>query len=234
MLFKIGRMVFKIGRMVFKIGRMLFYFLYFLFKTGRLLILFWVELILKVVEIVSVLFAVIHRDYNFNGSILISLFDNRIEIVSLGGLVKGISIKDIFNGVSETRNPNLANIFYRLKYVESFGTGIERIMETYQEYYDKRPIFQNTENTFKVILYNINYESEDVINNFVINEEPVELDANLLLEKYLKKNKVINRASLQEILNISKTSAVNLLNKMIKDGKIMQVGEGKNTFYILK
>lgn len=182
----------------------------------------------------SVLFAVIHRDYNFNGSILISLFDNRIEIVSLGGLVKGISIKDIFNGVSETRNPNLANIFYRLKYVESFGTGIERIMETYQEYYDKRSIFQNTENTFKVILYNINYENEDVINNFVINEEPVELDANLLLEKYLKKNKVINRASLQEILNISKTSAVNLLNKMIKDGKIMQVGEGKNTFYILK
>ena len=213
---------------------MVFYFLYFLFKTGCLLILFWVELILKVVEIVSVLFAVIHRDYNFNGSILISLFDNRIEIVSLGGLVKGISIKDIFNGVSETRNPNLANIFYRLKYVESFGTGIERIMETYQEYYDKRPIFQNTENTFKVILYNINYESEDVINNFVINEESVELDANLLLEKYLKKNKVINRASLQEILNISKTSAVNLLNKMIKDGKIMQVGEGKNTFYILK
>lgn len=213
---------------------MFFYFLYFLFKTGCLLILFWVELILKVVEIVSVLFAVIHRDYNFNGSILISLFDNRIKIVSLGGLVKGISIKDIFNGVSETRNPNLANIFYRLKYVESFGTGIERIMETYQEYYDKRPIFQNTENTFKVILYNINYESEDVINNFVINEEPVELDANLLLEKYLKKNKVINRASLQEILNISKTSAVNLLNKMIKDGKIMQVGEGKNTFYILK
>lgn len=220
--------------MLFKNGRMVFYFLYFLFKTGCLLILFWVELILKVVEIVSVLFAVIHRDYNFNGSILISLFDNRIEIVSLGGLVKGISIKDIFNGVSETRNPNLANIFYRLKYVESFGTGIERIMETYQEYYDKRPIFQNTENTFKVILYNINYESEDVINNFVINEEPVELDANLLLEKYLKKNKVINRASLQEILNISKTSAVNLLNKMIKDGKIMQVGEGKNTFYILK
>lgn len=182
----------------------------------------------------ALLNAVIHRDYNFNGSILISLFDNRIEIVSLGGLVKGISIKDIFNGVSETRNPNLANIFYRLKYVESFGTGIERIMETYQEYYDKRPIFQNTENTFKVILYNINYENEDVINNFVINEEPVELDANLLLEKYLKKNKVINRASLQEILNISKTSAVNLLNKMIKDGKIIQVGEGKNTFYILK
>ena len=213
---------------------MFFYFLYFLFKTGCLLILFWAELILKVVEIVSVLFAVIHRDYNFNGSILISLFDNRIEIVSLGGLVKGISIKDIFNGVSETRNPNLANMFYRLKYVESFGTDIERIMETYQEYYDKRPIFQNTENTFKVILYNINYENEDVINNFVINEEPVELDANLLLEKYLKKNKVINRASLQEILNISKTSAVNLLNKMIKDGKIMQVGEGKNAFYILK
>ena len=59
----------------------------------------------------SILNAIIHRNYNFSGSILISVFDNRIEVVSLGGLVSGITINDILSGVSQPRNENLANIF---------------------------------------------------------------------------------------------------------------------------
>jgi ATP-dependent DNA helicase RecG len=37
----------------------------------------------------AVLNAIIHRDYAFSGSTLINIYDDRIEIVSLGGLVKG-------------------------------------------------------------------------------------------------------------------------------------------------
>ena len=62
----------------------------------------------------ALLNAIIHRDYNFTGSILISLFDDRFEITSLGGLVKGLNMADLYCGVSESRNPNLANVFYRL------------------------------------------------------------------------------------------------------------------------
>src|SRR5699024_12417567 len=61
----------------------------------------------------------IHRNYNFSGSILVSVFDDRIEVTSLGGLMTGLSIDDIIAGVSQTRNKNLANIFYRLEYVRS-------------------------------------------------------------------------------------------------------------------
>lgn len=107
----------------------------------------------------ALLNAVIHRDYNFTGSILISLLEEHLEITSLGGLVKGLNLEDLYNGVSESRNLNLANIFYRLKYVESFGTGIEIIIESYKEY-EKKPLFLNTENVFKVILYNVNYEDK--------------------------------------------------------------------------
>ena len=110
----------------------------------------------------ALLNAIIHRDYNFTGSILVSLFDDHFEITSLGGLVKGLSIEDLYNGISESRNPNLANIFYRLKYVESFGTGIGRIIESYKDY-DKEPLILNTENAFKVTLYNINYTKEENI-----------------------------------------------------------------------
>ena len=60
----------------------------------------------------SVLNAIIHRDYNYSGSILVSLYDDHFEITSLGGLVKGLTIKDLYSGVSQTRNKNLANIFF--------------------------------------------------------------------------------------------------------------------------
>lgn len=176
----------------------------------------------------SLLNAVIHRDYNFTGSILVSLFDDRFEITSLGGLVKGINMEDLYNGVSESRNPNLANIFYRLKYVESFGTGIGRIMESYKEY-DKEPLISNTQNTFKVTLYNVNYVDK---NNIKI--LPTNLTQEEQIIEYLKKNNKINRLIVESLLDVSKTRANDILNKMINDNILIQNGTGKNTYYVLK
>lgn len=171
----------------------------------------------------ALLNAIIHRDYNFNGSIMISLFDDRIEITSLGGLVKGLSLEDIYNGVSETRNPRLANIFYRLKYIESFGTGIERIFESYKNF-DKNPLLINSENTFKVILYNINYCDEKNKNNSQVE----------CIMNYIKKNGKITRSETENILKISKTRANEIINQMINDNLLQLVGRGKNIYYVLK
>lgn len=176
----------------------------------------------------SLLNAVIHRDYNFTGSILVSLFDDHFEITSLGGLVKGISIEDLYNGVSESRNPNLANIFYRLKYVESFGTGIGRIIESYKEY-DKEPLILNTENTFKVTLYNVNYIKENNIKTL-----PTNLTQEEQITFYLKKHGKINRLIVESLLDVSKTRANDILNKMINNNILIQTGTGKNIYYVLK
>ena len=105
----------------------------------------------------SLLNAVIHRSYYFDSSILVNLYDDKFEIVSMGGLVDGLNIEEIFKGISSSRNPNLANIFYRLGYVESYGTGIGRIMDSYENF-DKKPFFDATENTFTIVLPNMNYK----------------------------------------------------------------------------
>lgn len=175
----------------------------------------------------SLLNAIIHRDYNFTGSILISLFDDHYEITSLGGLVKGLSIEEVYSGVSESRNPKLANVFYRLKYVESFGTGIERILESYEDY-DKKPLILNTENMFKVTLYNVNYKEEKtkVLPSNLTQEEKI--------VEYLKKNSKISRLITEQLLDISKTRATDVLNKMIDNHLIEQIGSGKNIYYVLK
>lgn len=174
----------------------------------------------------SLLNAIIHRDYNYTGSILISVFDDRIEITSLGGLVKGLEINDIYSGISETRNSNLSNIFYRLKYVESFGTGIGRIIESY-EGFSKKPEFLITENTFKTVLYNVNYKDDIEENKNDMNEEETIVD-------YLKSNKKINRKTIEEISNVSSTKAKNILSEMVKNNVLNVKGNGKNTYYTLK
>ncbi len=175
----------------------------------------------------SLLNAIIHRDYNFTGSILISLFDDHYEITSLGGLVKGISIKDLYYGVSESRNPNLAHIFYRLKYVESFGTGIGRIIESYNTY-DKKPLILDSDNAFKVTLYNVNYfdDNKKVLPSSLTQEEQI--------IEYLKKNNRINRLIVESLLDVSKTRANDILNKMINENILEQAGSGKNIYYVLK
>ena len=42
-----------------------------------------------------------------------------MEFVSIGGLVKGITLPDIMHGISQSRNMVLANVFYRLYLIES-------------------------------------------------------------------------------------------------------------------
>ena len=175
----------------------------------------------------ALLNAVIHRNYNYTGSILISLYDDHFEITSLGGLVKGLNINDLYLGVSESRNPNLANIFYRLKYVESFGTGIGRILESYSDF-EKKPVLIDTDNAFMVTLYNMNYTE---------NKEKI-LPSNLSQEEkiieYLKLNNKMNRKIVESLLDVSSTRAKTILKNMCNSKIIIAIGTGKNTMYMLK
>ena len=52
----------------------------------------------------ALLNALIHREYGLGGYTLISMFDDRMEIVSLGGLIRGVEMSDIMMGVSYLRN----------------------------------------------------------------------------------------------------------------------------------
>lgn len=57
------------------------------------------------------------------------VFKDRIEFVSVGGLVPGMELEDIMVGLSVCRNQNLANVFYRLKLIEAYGTGMRKIIQ---------------------------------------------------------------------------------------------------------
>ena len=94
--------------------------------------------------------ALIHRVWDMESQIKVSMFDDRIEIISPGGLPSGITEDEYLSGkLSVLRNRNLANVFYRLGFVEIFGTGITRIKQLYEEGL-KQPDFEVSENTIKI------------------------------------------------------------------------------------
>ena len=87
------------------------------------------------------------------------MFDDRIEIYSPGGMVSGISLeeKDLLKIPSKRRNPILADIFSRLKYMERRGSGFKKILADYkgQVEFDetKMPVFEADNDDFILTLY---------------------------------------------------------------------------------
>ena len=69
----------------------------------------------------------VHREYSFRAGSFISLYTDRLEFTSIGGLVSGVTLKDVTMGISVCRNMKLANVFYRLELIEAHGTRLIKI-----------------------------------------------------------------------------------------------------------
>lgn len=160
--------------------------------------------------------AVTHRDYSFSGSILIHLFQDRLEIVSLGGLVKGLTIEDIELGVSQSRNPKLANVLYRLKWIESYGTGLQRMKESYKQN-NEQPFWTVGPNAFVVTL-----PKQTIATTLT---EYAELD------DWLKQHPEFTTKELEVYLNKSKGTVRKIVVDLLEKGQIIRLGNGPSTRY---
>ena len=178
----------------------------------------------------ALLNAIVHREYAFSGSTLINIYDDRIEFVSLGGLVPGLSIDDIMLGVSQTRNEKLANVFYRLRLIEAYGTGIAKIMSSYGSHASK-PVVKATDGAFMVVLPNRNYKSAvSTISTETIRENP---QAEQVLG-YLATRGTITRRDVEQLLDVKQSRAYGVIRSMLEDGLIYSTNNGKNTQYKLR
>jgi ATP-dependent DNA helicase RecG len=172
---------------------------------------------------------IVHRDYDYSGSTLISIFDDRIEFVSLGSLVKGINIEDIMGGISQPRNPGVANVFYRLELIESYGTGIQRIMGSYKGCMAK-PKFRISPASFGVTLPKI--KNDITLNDGTLNDGNNLSNEELILKTIATKG-FITRKEAERIIGISRYQTITILNRLFCDGKIVKNGSGPAVKYML-
>ncbi len=188
----------------------------------------------------ALLNAIVHRDYSFSGSIIINQYEDRLEFISLGGLVQGLSLDAIFYGASQPRNEKLANLFYRMRLIEAYGTGISKISDCYKNNHIK-PSFESAEGVFRVVLPNLNsinakrmMEVREKFYNDHRNMLIREIGHSQIILGHIKLHGKITRPEVEDICNIGTSRSIAILKDLLEDGKILRVGNGKKTHYILK
>ncbi|NLW70224.1 MAG: hypothetical protein GX061_04000 [Eubacteriaceae bacterium] len=168
--------------------------------------------------------AMVHRDYSFSGSTLVNIYSDRMEIVSYGGLVEGVNMEDVHMGVSIHRNMNLTGIFRRFGLVDSHGTGISKIMESY-EGCERTANIDVSQNVFRYVLPVVVRigKSEGVMPELSDSERQA-------MEIFRTKGTVV-RSDIEEGLSLSQTASIELLKKLITKNLIIKTGSGKKTEY---
>lgn len=145
-------------------------------------------------------------------------------------------------GISQSRNPKLASVFYRMRLVESYGTGIDKIRRFY-EGYENQLIFWTAEGAFGVKIYNENEMTESVLSEskseYGRKRQQSSLRADFSRKKdmiyaTLKSQGRITRKEVEALLDIKTTKAFRILKEMCEEGMLVQENSGRITCYYLK
>lgn len=159
----------------------------------------------------AVVNAIVHRDYSVDDAILVSIYRTKITITSPGSLNRTFTTEELLTGVSSLRNKNLANVFYRLDYIESYGTGIPRIFGLYRGTYI-HPEITVGGSTFTITLPSMN-----------VAEDPA--------QAFIDSRNEFTRADLEKEMGVSRSEAVSIINRMLEDERIIKVGAGRAIRY---
>ncbi len=161
--------------------------------------------------------ALIHRTWDVKTHIRVSMYLDRIEITSPGGLPSGISEKEYLAGqLSVLRNPIIGNVFYRLNIIERFGTGIKRIIDSYRDS-DAKPQFSVFENSVSIVL--------------PIMQKHTSLENDERTVFLAVEGKIVSSSEIAEITGFGKTKVVSLLNRLRDSGYVKVIGSGRGTKY---
>jgi len=173
----------------------------------------------------ALLNAIVHNDWTITEP-QISMFDDRIEILSHGGLPQGMSEKHFFEGVSKPRNEVLMRIFLNMGYIEHTGHGIPTIINKYG-----KDVFEIDETFIRCV---IPFE-QDVIkkkSNDVIIVEKLNKTEKAILE-YLIENADISSVELSEKIGVSKRTIERYLLNFQKKGKIERIGSKRDGKWVV-
>jgi len=176
----------------------------------------------------AVVNAVAHRDYRLSGrKIEVRMFDDRMEIISPGGLPGHITLDNI---VEEhfSRNPRIVKGLYYWGFIEELGLGIDRMIDEMIQAGHPAPEFEARPFIFKVTLRNVR-------------ERPVTKWAQGLNERQIKAlaylqehNRITNREYQNLCPDVTPETLRLDLADMVNKGLLLRVGAKKGTYYILK
>jgi len=176
----------------------------------------------------AVVNAVCHRDYSITGQrIELRLFDDRLEIMSPGGLPGPITLENILDE-HYSRNPRLVRGLYYWGFIEELGQGVDIIYEAMRREHHPAPEFRDTGRAFTVILRNavddLEAEYEGLLN-----------ERQLLALRFLAEHgRITNRMYQALCADVSPETLRLDLRDMVEKGLLLRIGDKRGTFYVAK
>lgn len=163
--------------------------------------------------------ALVHRTWDVPANVTIGIHDDRVVVSSPGGLPDGVSEEEYLGGgISVPRNPVLANVFFRLDYIEQFGTGVARINGAYEDAVAK-PRFEVRENSLVVTLPFVEGVSARLSPD----------EATVLRE--MSRTLLLSRGDVERRTGFSKDKVVRILNNLALRGLVAKEGAGRSRRY---
>lgn len=185
----------------------------------------------------AVINAIAHRDYTMRGApIMVSIFDNRVEVSNPGGLLPGLNIKRL-EGHHATRNEAICKIFHETMDMERFGTGIGKMKKLMKEHGLSVPAFEEEGDFFVVRFYgpgdkildlvpSIPEERQTDLKKLGLNERQIEA-----LRLMVNEKKKITNTIYREIFKTSERSALRDLNDLLEKGFVKRTGSRRAAEY---
>ena len=177
----------------------------------------------------AVLNAFIHNDWVDLNSPMISVFTDRIEILSYGSLPNRQTLSGFFAGKSKPRCNELAEVFLQLRISERSGRGVTKIVDTYgketieiEEDYIKVTIPFAYERYFGVSVTEQKTEQKPL-------KQTDKVKSMILTE--MRHNASVTTNQLMELTGLKKTSVQNYLRDLTHNGYIKRIGSRKGGYW---
>ena len=170
--------------------------------------------------------ALIHNDWCNGYSPKFEMFDNKLVISSNGGIQEGVSQEEFLEGFSNPRNPELMRIFRDLNFVEQLGTGIQRVLRTYD-----KSIFEFFPNHIRVTVPFNNNEFKD--SNEIPKNIPIKVLNNMQnsIIKLIMDKPSITQEELARLLDVNKRTIIRNFKTLIEREYIERVGSNKTGYW---
>ncbi|MEJ2884591.1 ATP-binding protein [Pedobacter sp. GR22-6] len=112
----------------------------------------------------AILNAIVHKDYT-DSTIQMSVYDDKIILWNPGKISEGLTIENLkAKHPSKARNKNIAEIFFKAGYIETWGRGIEKMMSAMRDYGMPEPVFEENSGGFQVTFVKEIYNADTWMN----------------------------------------------------------------------
>ena len=186
----------------------------------------------------AVLNAIVHRDYGEQTDITIRIYDNKLVIWNSGTLISPLTIDMLLKEhPSKRRNALIANIFFRIGYIETWGRGIIQMIDIIKKANLPQPKIEEFADGIQIIFFkNLAYKTYSL--KSTISEDYKEFISEKTSEK--TSEKIINFIRKQSDVTIEElakklqksTRAIELqLTKLKTKGIIKRIGPAKGGYW---